>query len=162
MDIRCETDIDAPVATAFAYYCDQERLDEWIPGGGLIEFTAITPVPKRVGSRYRVAYRLFGLTYRLIAEVKVLEDGRLSVKEQVSGDYKAWRYSMGFKETAPGRTHLTMLVHAELPWGVAGRLAETLGRSFVQRDLDASIRRFKLRTEAVHARAGAAAALATG
>src|SRR4051794_36088314 len=89
-------DVQVPVAVAFDYYCDQASLQEWIPGGGILEFTPVTPPPKQVGSQYRIAYRSFGLTFRLLAEVKTLEANHLSVKERVSGSYKSFRYEMRF------------------------------------------------------------------
>src|SRR4029077_18697402 len=110
----------APVAVAFAYYCDQDSLQEWIPGGGILEFTPVTPPPKAVGSRYRIAYRSFGITFRLLAEVKTLDRDRLSVKERVSGQYKTVRYEMPFEPIYPASCRLEMRIVAELPWGPLG------------------------------------------
>ena len=141
-------EVMVPVATAFAYYCDQASLQEWIPGGGIREFTPVTPPPKQVGSRYRIAYRSFGVTFRLIAEVTTLEQDRLSVKERVSGNYKTFRYEMRFEPIDSTTTRLEMRVVAELPWGPLGSVLLWVASPFTSRDLQGGLTRFKARVEA--------------
>ena len=141
-------DVEVPVDVAFDYYCDQASLQHWIPGGGILEFTPVTPPPKQVGSQFRIAYRSFGLTFRLLAEVKTLETNRLSVKERVSGAYKSFRYEMHFTPTGPDSCRLDMRVSAELPGGVLGRLVMAPSAPFVRRDMQGGLARFKARVEA--------------
>ena len=141
-------DVMAPVAATFAYYCDQDSLQEWIPGGGILEFTPVTPPPKAVGSRYRIAYRSFGITFRLLAEVKTLDQDRLSVKERVSGHYKTFRYEMHFEPVDQTSCRLEMRVTAELPWGPFGAAMLWVASPFTRRDLQGGLNRLKTRVEA--------------
>ena len=147
MDIVCSTVTNVPLESAFAYYCEQGRLHEWIVGGGIREFTPITPPPKKVGSRFRMTYRLLGKTMRSVLKIKALDPQGLSVKEQVTGDYKAYRYELHFARLAPEKTRLEMRVHAVLPWGPLGRVAELLGWRLVRRDMEGGLQRFKTRVE---------------
>jgi hypothetical protein len=147
------TNVMAPVAAAFSYYCDQDSLQDWIPGGGIREFTPVTPPPKTVGSRYRIAYRSFGITFRLLAEVKTLDQDRLSVKERVSGQYKTFRYEMRFEPIDAASCHLEMRVVAELPWGPLGAVLLWVASPFTRRDLQGGLNRLKARVEAREAAA---------
>lgn len=147
MDLTCEIIVDAPVDAAFTYYSDQDRLQEWVPGSGILEFTPITPPPKKPGSRYRMVYRSFGMTFRLIAELKKLEKNRLSVMEQISGDYEFFHYEMHFSPVGPDRTMLTMYIHAGFPWGQLGEFIGWLSKPFARRNIEASLRRFKIGAE---------------
>jgi hypothetical protein len=148
MEFINRADVMAPVAAAFAYYCDQASLQEWIPGGGILEFTPVTPPPKAVGSRFRIAYRSFGITFRLLAEVKTLDLDRLSVKERVSGQYKTFRYEMHFEPIDAESCRLEMRVIAELPWGPVGKAMLWVASPFTRRDLQGGLNRFKSRVEA--------------
>ena len=148
MNIVWQIKVDVPVEEAFAYYLDESHLQDWVCGGGQLEFTPLTQPPKRVGSRYRLVYRALGLTFRNIAEVTVLEPFRLSMKEQVSGDYKVWHYEMHFVPSGPGQTHMEMRAHVVMPWGVLGSLMGRLGAPLIQRDRQAALERFKAQVEA--------------
>jgi len=148
MKIVWQITVDAPVEDAFAYYLDESRLQDWVCGGGQLEFTPLTAPPKRVGSRYRMAYRALGVTFRNIAEVTALDPCRLSTKRQVSGDYKVWLYEMHFAPAGPGKTHMEMRAEVVMPWGPVGALAGWLGRPLIQRDRQAALERFKAQVEA--------------
>lgn len=159
MNINFEITVDAPVEEAFAYYLEENHLQDWICGGGMLEFTPLTQPPKRVGSRYRMVYRALGVTFRSITEVTALEPCRLSTKRQVSGDYKVWLYEMHFAPAGPSKTHMEMRAEAVLPWGPLGILAGWLGQPLIQRDRQAALERFKRQVEA---RAGQRPAQAAG
>jgi protein-S-isoprenylcysteine O-methyltransferase Ste14/uncharacterized protein YndB with AHSA1/START domain len=148
MNITFNITVDVPVEEAFAYYLDEASLPAWVCGGGMLEFTPLTAPPKRVGSRYRMVYRVFGVTFRSITELTTLEPCRLSIKDQVSGDYKLWHYEMHFAPAGPGKTHMEMHAHVVMPWGLFGVLAGWLGRPFIQRDRQAALERFKVQVEA--------------
>ncbi len=147
MIIKWEITVDVPVEEAFAYYLDEASLPKWACGGGMLEFTPLSPPPKRVGSRYRMVYRSLGVTFRSITELTALEPNRLSTKKQVSGDYKDWRYEMHFAPAGPGKTHMQMRSEAVMPWGPLGVLAGWLGRPLIQRDRQAALGRFKAQVE---------------
>ena len=148
MNIVWQITVDAPVEDAFAYYLDESRFQDWICGGGQLEFTPLTAPPKRVGSRYRMAYRALGVTFRNIAEVTALEPCCLSTKRQVSGDYKVWLYEMHFSPSGPSKTHMEMRAEVVMPWGLLGTVASWLGRLLIQRDRQAALERFKAQVEA--------------
>ena len=148
MNIKCEITVDVPVEVVFAYYLDEACLQEWILGGGMLEFTPLTPPPKRVGSRYRMIYRALGVTFRSITEVTALDPYRLSTKDQVSGDYKIWHYEMRFAPAGAAKTHMQMRARAVLPWGPLGIVAGWLGQPLIQRDRQAALVRFKAGVEA--------------
>ncbi len=155
MNLNFEITVDAPVEEAFAYYLDESCLPDWVCGGGMLEFTPLTAPPKRVGSRYRMVYRLLSVTFRSITEVTSLEPCRLSTKRQVSGDYKVWLYEMHFTPIGPGRTRMEMCAQVVMPWGLLGRVASWLGRPLIQRDRQAALERFKVQVEArVHLATG--------
>jgi len=153
VDVRCEIRLDVPVDVAFAYYCDENRLQEWVTGGACLEFTPISPAPKGVGSRYRMVYRLMGIVFTSVAEVKAFDRWRC-VKEQVSGDYRTWRYDMRMSPTDDGGSRMAMHVHADLPWGAFGIVAGWVARPLVQRDRQACYRRFKAQVESRHSEFG--------
>lgn len=147
MNINFEITVDAPVEAVFGYYLEEDHLQDWVCGGGMLEFTALTQPPKRVGSRYRMVYRTLGVTFRNIAEVTALEPCRLSVKDQVSGDYKLWHYEMHFKPVSPGKTQMEFRGYVVLPWGFLGILMGRLGGPLIKRDRQASLERFKAQVE---------------
>jgi protein-S-isoprenylcysteine O-methyltransferase Ste14 len=148
MNIKIEITVNAPVEDVFAYYLAEDRLQDWVCGGGMLEFTPLTQPPKRVGSRYRMVYRALGVTFRSITEVTALERCRLSIKDQVSGDYKVWHYEMHFAPVSPSQTRMQMRAHAVMPWGLLGAVAGWLGRPVIQRDRQAALERFKREVEA--------------
>jgi protein-S-isoprenylcysteine O-methyltransferase Ste14/uncharacterized protein YndB with AHSA1/START domain len=148
MKIHFEITVDAPVEDVFAYYLEEASLADWVVGGGMLEFTPLTAPPKRVGSRYRMVYRALGVTFRNVAEVTALEPCRLSMKDQVSGDYKHWHYEMHFAPAGPGTTRLDFHGHVVMPWGPLGVVAGWLGRPLIQRDRQAALGRFKAQVEA--------------
>jgi uncharacterized membrane protein len=148
MNIVWQITVDVPVEEAFAYYLDESRLQDWICGGWMLEFSPLTPPPKGVGSRYRMVYRALGVTFRSITEVTTMEPSRLSTKRQVSGDYKDWRYEMHFAPAGPDKTHMEMRSDLVLPWGPLGVLLGWLGRPLIQRERQAALERFKLQVEA--------------
>ena len=149
MDLTAEILVDAPIEATFAYYADQARLQEWVPGGGILEFTPLTPPPKKPGSRYRMGYRSLGVTFSLIAELTVLERNRMSVMEQITGDYKAFRYEMHFTAATAKSTGLKMRISATLPWGVVGALADRISRPLVKADISRALERLKVGVEAL-------------
>jgi protein-S-isoprenylcysteine O-methyltransferase Ste14/uncharacterized protein YndB with AHSA1/START domain len=148
MNINFEITVDAPVEEVFAYYLEEASLVDWVVGGGMLEFAPLTSPPKRLGSRYRMVYRALGVTFRNIAEVTALEPCRLSMKDQVSGDYKVWHYEMHFTPVGPGKTRLDFRGHVVMPWGPVGELMAWLGGPLIQRDRQAALGRFKAQVEA--------------
>jgi uncharacterized membrane protein len=149
VDVLCHIDIDVPLDVVFSYYSDQSRLQEWIPGGGILEFTPLSAPPKKPGSRYRMAYRSLGVTFRLITELTALDTNRLSVMEQVSGDYKCFRYEMHFSPAGANGSQLEMRITARLPWGILGSIADWLSRPLVRGDIEKALQRFKAGVEAL-------------
>jgi uncharacterized membrane protein len=149
MEVSSQIIINAPLDKVFTYYSDQDRLQEWIPGNGILEFTPLTPAPKRPGSRYHMAYRSMGVTFRLVTELTKLQKNRLSAMEQVTGDFKAFHYEMDFAEASPSTTSLKMTIRGALPWGIIGAVAELLTRSQVSREINGVLRRFKSGAESV-------------
>jgi uncharacterized membrane protein len=152
MDLMAEILVDVPIDATFAYYADQARLQEWVPGGGISEFTPLTPSPKKPGSRYRMGYKSLGVTFSLIAELTVLERNRMSVMEQITGDYKAFRYEMHFTAATDKSTGLKMRISATLPWGILGTLADWISRPLVQRDISRALERLKMGIESLDRR----------
>ncbi len=149
MEVSGQITVDRPLNIVFTYYSDQDRLQEWIVGDGILEFSPLTPAPKKPGSRYRMAYRTMGITFRLIAELTRLEKNRRSEMTQVTGDYGSFHYEMLFEEDNRATTSLTMKIEATLPWGLLGRLAEWLTRSQARREVNSVLQRFKLRAESL-------------
>ena len=148
MEAQAHVTVGVPVEVAFAYYSDQSVLQEWIPGGATLEFTPLTPPPKQVGSRYRWVYRSMGVTFTSIVEIKALELNRLSVKEQLVGDFESFHYEMHFTALDRDRTRVGMRTRTELPWGVFGKLAEPVARPRVEQDMRTGLGRFKNGVEA--------------
>jgi uncharacterized membrane protein len=149
MKVSAQITVDRPLDIVFAYYSDQGRLQEWIIGDGMLEFSPLTPAPKRPGSRYRMAYRSMGVTFRLIAELTKLEKNRRSEMRQVTGDYDSFHYKMLFAEDTRSTTSLIMSIEATLPWGMLGRIAEWLTHSQARREVNSVLQRFKLRAESL-------------
>jgi uncharacterized membrane protein len=150
VNVKAIIEVDIPVKAAFEYYCDPSSLRDWCVGGHITEFTAITPPPKQVGSRYLMAYSLLGVTFCCIAELTRLDYCKLSIKEMVYGDYKAYRYEMHFTPIDENCTRLEMRIHVVFPWGYLGAIALQLCRSFVRRDIQGGLQRFKRGAEARH------------
>lgn len=143
IDVSNNTQVDVPISEVFAYYSNQDRLQEWIPGDGILEFTPLMPAPKRPGSRYRMAYRSFGVTFRLIAELTKLERNNLSEMQQITGDYKSFQYDMKFNEAGANSTDMTIRIRAMLPWGILGRILEYATHAQAQREVNNLMTRFK-------------------
>lgn len=143
INVSSQIHVNAPLEVVFAYYSDQDRLQEWIPGESVLEFTPLTPAPKRPGSRYRMAYRSFGITFHLIAELTKLEPNKLSEMKQIEGDYESFQYDMQFKRADSNITELTMTIKARLPWGILGRIGEWLTQSQAFHEATNTLQRFK-------------------
>jgi uncharacterized membrane protein len=144
MNLASEIVVNLPIEATFAFYADQDRLQEWVPGGGILEFSPLTPAPKKRGSRYRMAYRSLGITYKLVAELTVLDLNRKSVMEQVTGDYTSFHYEMDFTSVNEKNTRLTMQISATFPWGILGALAERVSRPAAMREFRKALERFKV------------------
>lgn len=148
MNLVGEIVVNLPIEATFAYYADQDRLQEWVPGGGILEFSPLTPAPKKPGSRYRMAYKSLGITFKLVAELTVLDRNRKSVMEQVTGDYTSFHYEMDFTSVNETSTRLRMQISAILPWGILGAIAERISRPIAMREFRNALERFKIAAEA--------------
>jgi hypothetical protein len=138
MELTGEIIVNVPIESTFAYYADQSQLQEWVPGGGILEFTPLTPPPKRPGSRYLMVYRSMAVTFQLIAELTVLDLNRLSVMEQITGDYKTFHYEMRFT--------------AELPWGKLGSIVDLASRPLAKHNFRKVLERLKTAAETAYRR----------
>jgi uncharacterized membrane protein len=147
MDVTCEIVIDASIGTVFSYYADQNRLQEWVAGGGILEFTPLTPPPKKLGSVYRMAYRSLGMTFHLNTELTALEMNHRSAMDQVAGDYESFHYEMLFTPLSSHKTRVSMRIRAVLPWGWLGELMDRLSQPFARRDIEGALRRLKSSVE---------------
>jgi uncharacterized membrane protein len=150
MDLTGEIIVNIPLEAAFAYYADQARLQEWVPGGSVLEFTPLTAPPKRPGSRYRMAYKSLGKTFNLVAELTALEPNRRSAMDQVTGDYRVFHYEMQFDAVTATTTRMKMRINATLPWGMVGTIADLLSRPLAIQNLRKTLQRFKAGAERVY------------
>lgn len=150
MDLVGEIVVNLPIEATFAYYADQGRLQEWVPGGGILEFYPLTPAPKKPGSRYRMAYRSLGITFKLVAELTVLDLNRKSVMEQITGDYTSFHYEMDFTSVNEKNTRLRMQISAILPWWILGAIADRISRPIATREFRKALQRFKIAAEAAY------------
>lgn len=143
MDITREIVIDAPIGAVFSYYADQDCLQEWVPGGGILEFTPLTPPPKKLGSIYRMAYHSLGITFRLNAKLTALETNHRSAMDQVTGDYQSFHYEMLFTPLSSGGTCVSLRIRAVLPWRWFGKLMDRVSQPFACRDIEGALRRLR-------------------
>lgn len=155
MNLVGEIVVNLPIEATFAYYADQGRLQEWVRGGGILEFSPLTPAPKKPGSRYRMAYRSLGITFKLVAELTVLDLNRKSVMEQVTGDYTSFHYEMDFTSVNEKNTRLRMQISATLPGWILGVMADWISRPIARREFRNALQRFKIASEAAYANTAA-------
>ncbi|MBI3184394.1 MAG: SRPBCC family protein [Myxococcales bacterium] len=160
MDFTTEIEVDVPVEAAFAYYCDQSSIGEWIPGGRIKEFSAVTPPPKQRGSRFRMVYRCMGVSFSCILELAALEHCRVSIKRLVEGDYKDYEQQFHFRSIDAGHTHIHLQVKVIFKWGWLGALTIWMMGPLVLSDLQGGLRRFKAGAERRFAQAVATASTA--
>jgi ligand-binding SRPBCC domain-containing protein len=92
------------------------------------------PEPARLGVRYPLIMKRFGIPIRWLAEYTAFEPPYRFVDRQVAGKgpFKFWEHQHLFAEI-PGGTRLTDRIVYEPPFGPLGRLADRL---FIRRDLE--------------------------
>jgi ligand-binding SRPBCC domain-containing protein len=115
--------IERPVDEVFAFFEDPHNLAKITPPEMGFRITKIEGLPVRAGTRIEYRIRILGVPQRWVAEIAEYEPGRRFVDVQIAGPYRSWRHEHTF-EPLDGYTVMSDRVEYELPFGLAGRVAQ--------------------------------------
>jgi len=139
--------IKAPISEVWKYYSDVDKLHEWIAGGNIMKFEALSPPPKRVGSKFRISYRMMGRVFSWMIEIAEFLEKKRSAYKLVSGDLKRYEQSFEFNQTDEG-TEVVSKVNYELPFSFLGKLLDVLVvNRQIKADIQESLMRLKTKVE---------------
>jgi ligand-binding SRPBCC domain-containing protein len=127
--------IARPVDDVFRFFEDPHNLAKITPPELGFEIINIDGLPVRAGTRIEYVIRVFGLPQRWVAEIAEYEPGLRFVDVQAKGPYRYWRHEHAF-EPVDRYTVMTDQVEYELPFGLAGRVANTFVARQLQRIFD--------------------------
>ena len=116
--------IERPADEVFAFFEDPADLAKITPPEMGFELVKIEGLPVRAGTRMEYRIRILGVPQRWVAEIAEHEAGRRFVDVQVHGPYRCWRHEHAFVPL-DGNTVMSDRVEYELPFGLAGRIAQT-------------------------------------
>jgi hypothetical protein len=95
--------VSAPAAEVFALIADPHRHPE-VDGSGTVRPAPVTgPDRLRLGDKFSVGMKQYGVPYRITSKVTAFEDGRLIEWQHPLGH--RWRWELD--ETSPGTTQVT-------------------------------------------------------
>jgi ligand-binding SRPBCC domain-containing protein len=114
--------IARPVDEVFRFFEDPHNLAKITPPEMGFEIINIDGLPVRSGTRIEYRIRVLGLRQRWVAEIAGYEPGVRFVDVQAKGPYRYWRHEHAF-EPLDRYTVMTDQVEYELPFGIAGRVA---------------------------------------
>lgn len=134
--------IPRPLDETVPFFEDPNNLAAITPPEMGFEITNIDGLPVAAGTRIEYRIRVLGIPQRWVAEIVEYEPGRRFVDMQIAGPYRYWRHEHSF-EARDGGTLMRDRVEYELPFGVAGAIAQKL---IVERQLQ---RIFDYRTDVI-------------
>jgi ligand-binding SRPBCC domain-containing protein len=120
-------------ARTFAFFADALNLEAITPP--FLRFRVLTqpPIVMRAGTLLDYRLSLFGLPFRWRTLIESWSPEEGFVDTQLAGPYRLWHHTHSFTELAPDSTLMRDRVRYGLPYGIFGRLAQTL---WVKRTLD--------------------------
>jgi len=127
--------IERPIDEVFAFFADPHNLAKITPPEMGFQITSVEGLPVRAGTRIEYVIRIFGLPQRWVAEIAEHEPGRRFVDVQAKGPYRYWRHEHSF-EPLNVFTVMTDQVEYELPFGLAGQIANSVVARQLQRIFD--------------------------
>jgi ligand-binding SRPBCC domain-containing protein len=140
--VERELVVAAPVSEAFAFFADPRNLAKVMPPWLGFRLLRIDGLPMRAGTTVEYSVRALGGARRAAVRVAEFEDGVRFADVQERGPYRYWRHEHAFEDWHGG-TLVRDRVEYELPFGVLGRIANTM---LVARQLQAT---FDYRTFAI-------------
>jgi ligand-binding SRPBCC domain-containing protein len=123
--IEREVIVPAPPEDAFAFFADPANLAKVMPPWLGFQLVRIDGLPMGVGTTIEYTVRALGAPQRSVVRVEEFEAGARFVDVQVRGPYRHWRHEHAFEEWH-GSTLVRDRVEYELPYGVLGRVANTM------------------------------------
>jgi len=117
--------VPRPLDEIFAFFSDARNLETLTPAW--LKFKILTPGPITVATGTHIQYRLswHGLPLRWTTEITRWNPPAEFEDIQLSGPYKLWRHTHGFR-AHNGGTQMTDTVEYDLPFGFLGRMAHAL------------------------------------
>ena len=115
-------EIFCPLDAVFGYVSDLTRAPEWWPNVSQVErVDAAGPID--VGTRYRLAYNMFGRQFPVDVTVTEMVPNERTVLE-IHGQIDA-TFRNDFRATARSRTRVTVIIEYEVP-SVLGKVVNAL------------------------------------
>ncbi len=114
-----------PIEEVFAFFSDASNLEVLTPAW--LNFKILTPTPITVAAGVHIQYRLswHGIGLRWTTEITRWNPPHDFEDIQLSGPYKLWRHTHGFR-AHNGGTEMTDSVEYALPLGFLGRVAHAV------------------------------------
>ena len=134
--------INAPVDKVFAYVEDPASHAEWMPS--LIEVKDVSLTERGVGSHWRWAWKMVGLTFEGETTITDYIPNRRLVWQSKGGIVSTWVYTF---EPDDGGTKMNIVVEYTIPVPVLGKVAERFVLSQVEREGDLGMANVKARME---------------
>ncbi|MEX1254025.1 MAG: SRPBCC family protein [Dehalococcoidia bacterium] len=123
--VEREVMVPVPPEEAFAFFADPANLPKVMPPWLGFRLVRIDGLPMRAGTTIEYTVRALGAPQRSTVRVEEFEAGVRFVDAQERGPYRYWRHEHAFEEWHGG-TLVRDRVEYELPYGVLGRVANTM------------------------------------
>ena len=127
----------------FPFFAEAGNLEAITPPWLGFEVVTTIPIEMRAGTLIEYRLRLHRLPISWLTRIEEWVPGERFVDVQLTGPYKLWHHTHGFRPHPDGGTVMTDTVRYALPLGPLGSLAH---RVLVRRDLE---RIFDYRAQAV-------------
>lgn len=131
---KFESDLPIPLAEAWDFFSSPLNLIKITPPDFNLQITSDYTTDSKIYPGMLISYKLspvFGIKTNWVTEITHVKDMEYFVDEQRSGPYALWHHQHHFKQIKGG-VHMTDILTYAIPYGMIGRLANTL---FVDKQL---------------------------
>jgi len=125
---KFESDLPIPLAEAWDFFSSPLNLAKITPPEMNFVVTSGYTADTKMYPGMLISYKVspvFGIKMNWITEITHVKDMEYFVDEQRSGPYAMWHHQHHFKEIKGG-VHMTDILTYAIPYGILGRLANTI------------------------------------
>jgi ligand-binding SRPBCC domain-containing protein len=125
---KFESDLPIPLAEAWDFFSSPLNLAKITPPEMNFVVTSGYTADTKMYPGMLISYKitpLFGIKINWVTEITHVKDMEYFVDEQRAGPYAMWHHQHHFKEIKGG-VHMTDILTYAVPYGIIGRLANTL------------------------------------
>lgn len=119
--------IPAPLEKVWELFSNSANLVQLTPAGMDIHILS-DPEDQKIYTGQIIRYRLkplWGIPVHWVTEINEVEEGKFFSDTQQKGPYRVWEHHHYFKPI-DGGVEMRDIVHYKIPWGLLGRIANTV------------------------------------